>query len=406
MEVLKLSQADLAPAEELLRKARELARTGDFEQAATVARRAEALASSLEERYLAAQRALQSAESAVARMRDFGLTTPQLEVAIAEARDRAAATVVEDGVAVPNYLDARVLLEKAAAEAQATIDQFEAAGNALFVAGLAIDALRESQGEMDAELFYQVLVRPAESTFEKATEALAMLRVGDAIATAKAAEEMALRARGDYLDATSARDSTERVLGELRGEGAIVVAPERLTEQGVVLLGRGKVAEAKEMLGRAEREAASIAAEFRRARQAIADAKGKLLPGEAGEEAIRALREADRALREGLYRRALELVDECHAALERRQTVRESLHGQIQETRAKVDALKASKADYARDVEEVLDRAQSEFARGNFGACAEDLRVANLLIGPKSLEARAKATTPPPAPGPPKEKGK
>ena len=394
VEVLKLSQADLSPAETLLNRARALAHKGDFDGAATMARKAEALAATLEERYLASQKALQSAESALERMREFGLVTPQLEVAIAEARSRALTTVIEDGVALPNYLEARVLLEKSAAEAQATIEQFEAAGNAIFVAELAIDALRESQVDMDDRLFYQMLVRPATAVFERATEALAMLRVGDAIATAKAAEEMALRARADYTEAVSARGATERLLSELRGEGAIVLASDRILEQGAGLLQRGKVAEAKEMLGRAEREAATIAADFRRARQAIVEARGKMVPGEVGEDAIQALRDADRALREGLYKRSVELVEECHAALARHQSVRETLVGQIQETRGKVEQLKASKADYARDVEEVLERAEKEFARGNFAACYEDLRIAILLIGPKSLETRTAAQAP------------
>lgn len=386
---MKLSQADLSAAEKVLRQARELAHAGDYTEAAALARKAEALASILEERYLAAQRALQSAEGSLVRMREFGLTTPQLEVAIAEARSRAAGTVVEDGVTIPNYLEARILLERAASEAQATIDQFEAAGNAIFVAGLAIDALRESQADMGNRPFYEMLVRPVEAVFERATESLAMLRVGDAIATAKAAEEMALRARGDYLDARSARGTTERVLGELRADGAIALAPERLLEQGIALLQRGKVAEAKEMLGRAEREAAAITGEFRRATQAISEARAKLRHGQAGDDAVRALQEADRALREGLYRRAIEHVEECNAAMARRQSVRETLSAQIRETRAKVGELKARMADYAEDVEEVLERAQAEFSRGNFGACSEDLRIANLLIGPKSLEARS-----------------
>ena len=389
VEVLKLSQADLGPAEDLLHQAREHARARNYDAAAATARRAEALAATLEERYLAVQRALQSAEAAFQRMRDFGLATTPLDAAIAEARSRATATVIEDGVAIPNYIEARVLLEKAASQAQATIDLFEAAGSAIFVAGLAVDALRESQGDIDNRLFYQMVLRPVEAVFERATEQLAMLRVGEAIGTAKAAEEMALRARADYTDAVGARSGTERLLAELRGDGAIVLAPERLLEQGSALLQRGRVVEAKELLDRAEREAVTTAADFRRARQAIADARGAIVPGEVGEDAVGALRDAERALHSGLYRRALEFVEESNAARERRQSVRETLAGQILETRARVEDLKAAKADYARDVEEMVERAEKEFTFGNFGACFEDLQIANLLIGPKSLAPRA-----------------
>lgn len=389
MEVLKLSRADVSAAETLLAHARQLAQSGDHTASAQVARRAAALASTLEDRYLAMRRARQSAAAALLRMREFGLPAPQLEAAIAEARNRAAGTAVENGVAVPNYLEARQVLERATATARGTIDHLEAAGAAIFAAQVAIDALREAEGDIDDRLFYEMLVRPAEAAFERATETLAMFRASDAIATAKAAEAMAQRSQADCAEARSARAAAERLLAEMRSEGAIALAADQLFEEGVGLLAKCKIHEAKETLIRSLREAARVADEFRRARSAISETRAKILPGEIGEEAVHALRDADRALREGGYQRALELVNESTAAMARRASIREGLRGELREMRAKVEQLKAAKAGYARDIEEVLVRAEQEFTLGHFGTCSEDLRVANLLISPRALEAPA-----------------
>jgi len=385
--VLKLSRADVSAAETVLAQARQLAESGNHAASAQAARKAAALASTIEDRYLAMRRAKQSAVSALSRMRGFGLPATQLEVAIAEARNRAATTAIENGVAVPNYLEARTILEKAASGARATIEQLEAAGAAIFAAEFAVDALRETQAEIDERRFYEMLVRPAEAAFERATEALAMFRPGEAIAAAKAAEAMAQRSRADCTEARNARGATERLLAELRSEGAITLAADRLLEAGATLLAEAKVLEAKEMIVHSEREAARLADEFRRARSAIAEARSRMLPNQSGEEALRALRDAERAVREGSYRRATELVDDHATALARHASARESLVGQLRETRAQIERLKVAKTGYAGDVEEVLVRAEKEFALGNLDACSEDLRVAKLLMGPKAPDA-------------------
>ena len=39
--------------------------------------------------------------------------------------------------------------------------------------------------------------------------------------------------------------------------------------------------------------------------------------------------------------------------------------------------------DYANDVEEMVLRAEREFENGDFVTSSEDLKIANLLIGPR-----------------------
>ena len=47
-----------------------------------------------------------------------------------------------------------------------------------------------------------------------------------------------------------------------------------------------------------------------------------------------------------------------------------------------MEELRATGTEYANDVEEMLVRAEEEFENGDFVTSSEDLKIANLLIGP------------------------
>src|SRR5207245_597452 len=78
-----------------------------------LAGRAETLASSLEERYRSAQKVLNALLAISKKAREVGFQSAELDGAIAEARRVAREGTVENGVSIPNYLQARTLLESA-----------------------------------------------------------------------------------------------------------------------------------------------------------------------------------------------------------------------------------------------------------------------------------------------------
>src|SRR5207245_1969214 len=78
-----------------------------------LAGRAELLASALEERYRSAQKVLNALLAISKKAREVGFQSAELDGAIAEARRVAWEGTVENGVSIPNYLQARTLLESA-----------------------------------------------------------------------------------------------------------------------------------------------------------------------------------------------------------------------------------------------------------------------------------------------------
>lgn len=391
LDLLKLSKADLSPAVQLVVAAREALSRKDYDPAQALATRAEALASSLEERYRGAQKALNALVGIAKKAKEIGFATREFDAAVAEARKVAKDGTVEDGVSIPNYLQARALLEAAGTGGGELLKRAQAVANDIFTAELALDALKDANGHSDHEEFERLVLTGGRSLLEGAKKSLAAGDLEGAETAARRAGEGAKKTLAAYQDSIAALKDVEKAVGDLRKAGIIAAGPERLVEQGQVLLRRAKVAEAKDVLERAAREAQRIAIDYRRATKDVADAETSVAAlarvGFVSEDAQRAVDDAKRALSQGQYDRATELSGDARRALGKRQEVRDRLARMIEDTKRKVEELRAVGIDYANDVEEMVLRAEREFENGDFVNSSEDLKIASLLMGPRRPDA-------------------
>src|SRR5439155_800254 len=158
LEVLKLSKADLSSSVRLIAQAREALGRKEYDAAQALAARAEALAASLEGRYRAAQKALNTLLGMSKKARELGLNSSEFDSAVAEARRVAKAGTVEDRVTIPNYLQARGLLEAAAERGAERLKRAEAVANDIFTAELALEALKDANGHSDHAEFERLVL--------------------------------------------------------------------------------------------------------------------------------------------------------------------------------------------------------------------------------------------------------
>ena len=390
LEVLKLSKADLSSSVRLIAQAREALGRKEYDAAQALAARAEALAASLEGRYRAAQKALNTLLGMSKKARELGLNSSEFDSAVAEARRVAKAGTVEDRVTIPNYLQARGLLEAAAERGAERLKRAEAVANDIFTAELALEALKDANGHSDHAEFERLVLTGGRALLEAAKRAIATWDLESAEAAARRAGEGAKKTLAAYQDAVAALADVEKAVAALRAGGLPAAGTERLLEQGQIFLRRAKIAEAKDVLERAAREAQRIAIVFQRATKTVAEAETNVAAlaraGFSPEEAQRAVVDARRALSEGRYDRAEEHAADARAALGKRQEVRERLARLIDETKRRVEELRAIGTDYANDVEEMVLRAEREFENGDYVNSSEDLKIASLLMGPRRPE--------------------
>ncbi len=385
LDVLRLSKVDLTAPEGLLSEAHRAAEEKRFPEAHALAARAESLANILEERNRAARKSLSDVRSLAKKARSMGLDASELDLAVEEARRVSREGTVEDGLTIPNYLQARALLDVALNSHRPALERASAVADEIFTAELSIDALKDANGNIDREEFERVVLTDVRALVENAKALFSKGNLEDAKAAAESAEDAAKRARADYEDAIGALQSAERTLADLRAEGAVAVGPERLLEQGQSLLRKAKLGEAREVLVRLERDAGRLAEVYRRATRSVQEAEQAISAaartGEVPEDAQVALRDARKALGEGRYGRAEECLLEAHKALGKREIARDKLAREIQDTKDKVELLRAAGSDAAGDVEEMVLRAEREFENGDLVGSSEDLRIATLLMG-------------------------
>lgn len=219
--VLRLTQADLEPAETSLRIARELFRGHEFSRALTAARKAETLAITLDERYAAYQKARADLEIRIGELRRIGLDTSAYDEALLRAQDKVTVGVMEEGSVVPNYLEARALMERAATEGRNLLVRANAASNRIFLAEIAITVLGEMEGVEDPHAFAEGAVDDLESSLEEATRELALGHVDSATRIASGIEIRAERLRSVFLETGLVLDKVGTRLRELRARGIV-----------------------------------------------------------------------------------------------------------------------------------------------------------------------------------------
>jgi len=391
LDLLKLSKADLSPAARLVAQAREALGRKEYDAAQALATRAEALASSLEGRYRGAQKALNALVGIAKKAKELGFATAEFDASVAEARRVAKQGAVEDGVSIPNYLQARAILEAAGTRGGELLKRAQAVANEIFTAELALDALKDANGHSDHAEFERLVLTGGRSLLEGAKRSLAAGDLDGAETAARRASEGAKKTLAAYQDSIAALKEVEMAIADLRSSGILAAGPERLREQGQIFLRRAKVAEAKDVLERAAREAQRIGVDHRRATKDVAEAETSVIglarAGFVSEDAQRAVDDAKRALAHGQYDRAVELSADARRALGKRQEVRDRLARMIEDTKRKVEELRAVGVDYANDVEEMVLRAEREFENGDLVNSSEDLKIASLLMGPRRPDA-------------------
>ena len=393
--VLRLSPADLQPAEDSLRIAKDLFRAHEFSKALAAARQAEDLAITLDERYSGYRKAHDALEIRINELRRLGLRTSSLEDALRRAEERAATGRWENGASLPNYLEARVILERSAEEGRSLLVRANAASNRIFLAELAINALADADGVTDPKAFAEGALAPLEHGLEEATRQLA---VGDAAGATRIAAEIESRAerlRDGFRESGEVLERTEVRLGELRAAGIVTERLERQIAYARDMRAKGIIEPALQMASRLAEDAERLNESHGRALTALQDAEvvatrlGR--EGFQSYEADAAIKDARRALKEGSYTRALEHVDRAHAAFARRRDAREALASALAETQKRIELLRSADFPMLPDVQEVLGRAEREFRQGNYSGSSEDLRIATVLLSqaPPSRERAA-----------------
>src|SRR3989442_4439860 len=219
LTVLRLTQADIKPAEDALQVAKRFFDSNQFSKAFHAAKKAESLAITLDERFGGYQKAAKALQSRIDSMRRLGLRTEELETLLGHAEKKVLSGIWDSGAFVPNYLEARVLVERAEQEGRAFQERAEKASNSIFLAELAIESLGEMKGPADPGRFAEGATSELEQSLHEATRQLAL---GDAEGATKVAteiEEKATILRKLYIDTTKSFDSTEAQMSYLRGEG-------------------------------------------------------------------------------------------------------------------------------------------------------------------------------------------
>jgi len=382
--VLRLTQADLKPAEDSIRIAKHLFDAHQYAKAFYAAKRAETLALSLDERFNGYTKAAKALRSRIEAMRHLGLVTETIEGVVRRAEEKILAGAWENGTFVPNYLEARVLVERAEHDGRIFQEKAERASNAIFTAELAIERLVETQGPADPIAFANGVGAPLEAALQDATRELA---VGNALGAALIARDLEAKAsflRTRFGEATKNLEATEAQLTELRGEGILTDRHEGQIKMARDLLGKGFIEPGSAMATRLAREVKSLGDMYRKATTGLADAEvlySRLQrEGFQSYDADVALRDARRAVREGNYARAKEHLERALQAFLRRTNAKQALAKAILETQTRIKLLQGSGLSFLPDIQDVLGRAEREFAGGNYAGSSEDLRLATVLL--------------------------
>lgn len=382
--VLRLTQADIKPAENALTIAKQFFGAHQYAKAVQAAKRAESIAISLDERFGRYQRSLKALQSRIESMKRIGLVTETIEKVAGTAEEKVLAGVWDNGVFVPNYLEACSLLERTEREGRAFQEKAEIASNRIFVAELAIESLANLKGATDNGAFAQGAASSLEQSLHDATTELALGNAGNAATIAKDLEDKARRLKTQFTETTKTLTDMEAKLTDLRGEGVLTHAVETQAKMARDMLDRGLIEPAAAMASRLQSELKTTADQYRKATTTLADAEllyGRLQrEGFHSYEADAALRDARRAIREGSYGRSIEHLERALQAFARRTNARASLAKAIEETRTRVRLLAGSGLSFMPDIQEVLGRAEREFQQGNYAGSSEDLRIATVLL--------------------------
>jgi len=137
-------------------------------------------------------------------MQRLGLRADLLEAILTRAEEKVLSGSWEDGMLVPNYVEARRLLERAEQEGRAFQHKAERASNGIFMAELAIESIGEIKGPADPIAFAHGATSGLEGLLQDATKELAL---GNADGAAEVAARIQQRFGRDVKPATLAQPS-------------------------------------------------------------------------------------------------------------------------------------------------------------------------------------------------------
>ena len=393
VEILKLSPARIGAAEPLLAEAEEQLRRGANARAVELAGKAERIATVLETDHRAVAETLDRLAKHVDRMKELGIPSEQEEKALAEVRARAKATRDLEGVSVPDYAGAVAIATEALGRAEANVAVSESSADALFAAELALEGASETEGA-PAEVLEEARALLAKARHE-AQQGQYELAATDAAVS----EKIALGLVDQRRRALEILESVERLFVGLRTAGVVVASVRRSLDIGKTLLEKGKASAAIEVFNEAAREAVSLGTRYRDVLNAMSAATAAIdalkAEGLSLEEAELALGRAKVAIKKGNYALASACCDDVHLAAANQRRFRDGLRTLIDETRARLTSLRDSRAAYVNDAYEMVQKAEREFANGEYEATNEDLRIATLLLG-SAANGKARAGPEPP----------
>jgi len=380
VEILKLSRANLKSADSVLKGAENELLRDSFEEAIDLARKAELIATTLESEYRSATEARDLLRKHSERLRELGVPDAEEQKALADVHARARATREMEGVAVPDYAGALTVATEAASRAGARIALGENAADKVFAAELAVEGAADGGG-------------PALEAIHDARELLAKARAEVeqghfelAATDAAVAEKIALGLADRRRKAKETLDSVEKLVLGLRIAGVAIAPVKRSLEMGKILLEKGKVSAASEVFSDAAQQAVSLGTRFREAldlmSRASAAIDGLKAEGLSTTEAEVSLNRAKSAVRMGNYALASACCEDVHLAGKQQREFRDGLRTLLDETKARLTSLRERNGAFVNDAAEMVQKAENEFARREYEATSEDLRIASLLLRP------------------------
>jgi hypothetical protein len=382
VSALDRSQADLAPARDALKVAKSLYTDHDYSEAVAQAKRAETLATSLNERfdaYVSAWKALQASRDELERL---GFPTEDLERVVGAAEEVMMHRVDEDNTTVPDYVGATRLLEGAMQQVRETVDHARLASREILLASVAVEALSEFQADRTPSW----LALRLEELVEQSTRELALGNVVAAQRLASEAKRRADEARAGDVRAKERLEQAAYTLEELSAAGPAV---ERLEEQ----LESTRTAFAKTILDatttevvvdRVSTEVAFFADHYSQACGLLDHAERVYAElqreGFFSYEVDAALVEARRVLGIGDWAGVTRNVRRATECFVRRRKEREALAESLADIHERVKLLEDVRLPLLPDIQDLLARASEEFQGGRFSGASEDLFLANVLM--------------------------
>lgn len=382
VSALGTGQADLAPAHAVLSAAKAHYLDRDYSEAVSQAKRAEALAATLNERfdaYMAAWKALQGCRE---ELEGLGMSADAIADVLGAAERTLSRRVDEDGSPVPDYVGATELLERAAAEARESASRARFTSRQILLASIAVEAI----SAVPSQATPSWLGLRLEELIEQATHELALGHLAEAERLASEAKERAEEARTGRAREQECLEEAAASLKPLRAESP---AAERFAErlestQDALAKGLPDPASADLVVARLSSQVASFVDRYGHAQRLLEHAEkvyARLKDGGfASYEVDGALSEARHALGRGDWATVKESVCRATESFARRRRDRDALARSITDFRGQITRFRDVQLPMLPDLRELLARAEEEFQSGRFSGAKEDLLVANVLL--------------------------